>query len=90
MYTSSGRVGATRNPNSSFTISWFDLSLSRVSHTYLIHIYIYHADVSDPVNCLVDRTTSIGEVIDRYLKEEIHLSDHAIHLLFSANRWEAA
>jgi dTMP kinase len=35
-----------------------------------------------------DRTTSIGEVIDQYLKREIQLDDHAIHLLFSTNRWE--
>lgn len=28
--------------------------------------------------------------IDSYLKGDSHLEDHAIHLLFSANRWEAA
>ncbi|KAL8714045.1 MAG: hypothetical protein Q9225_006657 [Loekoesia sp. 1 TL-2023] len=37
-----------------------------------------------------DRTTPIGKSIDSYLKGESHLEDHAIHLLFSANRWEAA
>ncbi|KAM5464691.1 Thymidylate kinase [Microsporum audouinii] len=37
-----------------------------------------------------DRTTSIGQMIDKYLRGEIQLDDHAVHLLFSANRWEAA
>jgi dTMP kinase len=29
-------------------------------------------------------------MIDGYLKSHVDLNDHAIHLLFSANRWEAA
>lgn len=37
-----------------------------------------------------DRTTSIGKAIDAYLKGEAQTEDHVIHLLFSANRWEAA
>jgi len=36
-----------------------------------------------------DRTTSIGKLIDSYLKSSSNLSDQAIHLLFSADRWEA-
>jgi dTMP kinase len=36
-----------------------------------------------------DRTTSIGEIINRYLQSGQELSDECIHLLFSANRWEA-
>lgn len=35
-----------------------------------------------------NRTTSIGGMIDSYLKNSCHIDDHAIHLLFSANRWE--
>lgn len=38
----------------------------------------------------LDRTTPIGQMIDGYLKSSIEMDDHAIHLLFSANRWEAA
>ncbi|KAL8664557.1 MAG: hypothetical protein Q9202_002966 [Teloschistes flavicans] len=38
----------------------------------------------------VDRSTPIGKSIDSYLKGETHQEDHVIHLLFSANRWEAA
>lgn len=37
-----------------------------------------------------DRTTPIGKSIDAYLKGESQQEDHVIHLLFSANRWEAA
>ena len=38
-----------------------------------------------------DRTTATGQVINTYLTDNAnHLDDHAIHLLFSANRWEAA
>ncbi|KAI0552182.1 thymidylate kinase-domain-containing protein [Xylaria curta] len=37
-----------------------------------------------------DRTTPIGQMIDAYLKGQAEIEDHVIHLLFSANRWEAA
>ena len=37
-----------------------------------------------------DRTTPIGESIGAYLRGESEQEDHVIHLLFSANRWEAA
>ncbi|KAI9760542.1 MAG: Slx4p interacting protein [Chaenotheca gracillima] len=37
-----------------------------------------------------DRTTPIGKMIDQYLKGESQQDDHVIHLLFSANRWEAS
>ncbi|KAA8631805.1 hypothetical protein SMACR_09145 [Sordaria macrospora] len=36
-----------------------------------------------------DRTTPIGQMIDSYLKSQAQMEDHVIHLLFSANRWEA-
>ncbi|KZS94528.1 thymidylate kinase [Sistotremastrum niveocremeum HHB9708] len=35
-----------------------------------------------------DRTTTIGKMIDAYLRSQNELDDHTIHLLFSANRWE--
>ncbi|KAK2592107.1 Thymidylate kinase [Conoideocrella luteorostrata] len=37
-----------------------------------------------------DRSTPIGQMIDAYLKSDVQMEDHVIHLLFSANRWEAA
>lgn len=38
--------------------------------------------------CYAARETTIGKMIDEYLKSNLELSDEAIHLLFSANRWE--
>lgn len=35
-----------------------------------------------------NRDTSIGQLINDYLLKKIELEDHAVHLLFSANRWE--
>lgn len=35
-----------------------------------------------------DRRTSIGGMISSYLANNAQLDDRAIHLLFSANRWE--
>lgn len=40
------------------------------------------------LTCFPDRSTVLGQVINRYLKGEMEMDDHAIHLLFSANRWE--
>lgn len=37
-----------------------------------------------------DRTTTIGAMINTYLQSQTELDDRAIHLLFSANRWECA
>ncbi|VDB84861.1 unnamed protein product [Peniophora sp. CBMAI 1063] len=37
-----------------------------------------------------DRTTTIGKMIDGYLRSATEMDDRAIHLLFSANRWEIA
>ena len=36
----------------------------------------------------IDRSTPVGKVIDSYLKQTEKLHDKAVHLLFSANRWE--
>lgn len=37
-----------------------------------------------------DRTTPTGMMINSYLTNQAQLEDHSVHLLFSANRWEAA
>jgi len=34
------------------------------------------------------RTTPIGTLVDAYLRKQTPFADEAIHLLFSANRWE--
>eukprot|EP00842_Homolaphlyctis_polyrhiza_P004403 jgi/Hompol1/4964/HPOL_004055-RA len=36
-----------------------------------------------------DRTSETGKLIDQYLKGSKDVDDHAVHLLFSANRWES-
>lgn len=35
-----------------------------------------------------DRSTAIGGIINDYLAKKIELAPEAVHLLFSANRWE--
>lgn len=37
-----------------------------------------------------NRETAIGKMLDAYLKSESDIDDHAVHLLFAANRWECA
>ena len=37
-----------------------------------------------------NRTTTTGQMINSYLSGQSQQDDHAIHLLFSANRWESA
>jgi dTMP kinase len=50
------------------------------------HISTYSASVQN----YVDRSTPIGKMINEYLQSQSDLDDRAIHLLFSANRWELA
>ena len=38
--------------------------------------------------CFPDRTTAIGKMINSYLTSQSEIDDAAVHLLFSANRWE--
>jgi len=35
-----------------------------------------------------ERSTAIGQLLDRFLRREMDLAEHSLHLLFSANRWE--
>ncbi|UZJ57038.1 hypothetical protein CBS101457_006358 [Exobasidium rhododendri] len=48
------------------------------------------ADLSCKVIKFPDRQTAIGVMIDSYLSQKSDVDDRAIHLLFSANRWEAS
>lgn len=45
-------------------------------------------DIPATVIRFPDRATSTGELIDAYLRERADIDDHAIHLLYSVNRWE--
>ncbi|XP_059807050.1 thymidylate kinase isoform X2 [Hypanus sabinus] len=38
--------------------------------------------------CFPNRDTEIGHLISLYLEKKYNLNDHAVHLLFAANRWE--
>ncbi|KAL1524695.1 hypothetical protein AB1Y20_019580 [Prymnesium parvum] len=51
-----------------------------------------HLETVGPVKwmCFPNRETATGMLIDLYLRKKIDLPDEAIHLLFSANRWEAS
>ncbi|QDJ95117.1 thymidylate kinase [Hypsugopox virus] len=53
---------------------------------------LYNYLINNNIKCVLiafpNRTTAIGQIIDKYLKKEINLPDKSIHLLFSANRWE--
>nr|XP_037857183.1 thymidylate kinase isoform X3 [Chlorocebus sabaeus] len=35
-----------------------------------------------------ERSTEIGKLLSSYLEKKSDMEDHAVHLLFSANRWE--
>ncbi|XP_025229483.1 thymidylate kinase isoform X3 [Theropithecus gelada] len=35
-----------------------------------------------------ERSTEIGKLLSSYLEKKSDVEDHAVHLLFSANRWE--
>lgn len=48
--------------------------LSRIFSTNACHV------------CFPDRTTTIGQSLNNYLKGNIELNPHAVHLLFTANR----
>lgn len=45
-------------------------------------------DFLNDFECILDRTTAIGQMINGYLSNKQDIEDHAVHLLFSANRWE--
>eukprot|EP00929_Paragymnodinium_shiwhaense_P055459 TRINITY_DN27784_c0_g1_i1.p1 TRINITY_DN27784_c0_g1~~TRINITY_DN27784_c0_g1_i1.p1 ORF type:complete len:308 (+),score=101.79 TRINITY_DN27784_c0_g1_i1:155-1078(+) len=40
--------------------------------------------------CFPARHTPMGSLIDQYLRKKLEMCDRAVHLLFSANRWEMA
>ena len=57
--------------------------------SFLLHVSFVFPFLNANVKT-TDRTTTVGKMIDQYLKMGINLHDKAIHLLFSANRWELA
>ena len=49
-----------------------------------ITMWTFHTD------CGLDRATLTGRLINDYLKCSAEMDDRALHLLFSANRWESS
>ncbi|KAJ2915311.1 hypothetical protein MD484_g5114, partial [Candolleomyces efflorescens] len=62
----------------------------KTTQTSLLQARLESEGISSKLIKFPDRTTTIGQMIDSYLKSTSELDDHAIHLLFSANRWEMA
>ncbi|KAF5339427.1 hypothetical protein D9611_009846 [Ephemerocybe angulata] len=62
----------------------------KTTQTSLLQARLEKENVPNRLLKFPDRTTTIGKMIDSYLKSTSELDDHVIHLLFSANRWELA
>ncbi|KXN81244.1 Thymidylate kinase [Leucoagaricus sp. SymC.cos] len=62
----------------------------KTTQTSLLHAHLESLGIPVKLLKFPDRTTAIGKMIDSYLRSQSELDDHAIHLLFSANRWELA
>ncbi|RMX68683.1 hypothetical protein DD238_006589 [Peronospora effusa] len=63
----------------------------KTTQAKLLHEALNSSSPSQPSTLLhfPDRSTAIGKSIHSYLTSSDVMDDHAIHLLFSANRWEA-
>jgi len=53
----------------------------------IVHVTALVNFIGIPVG--VARESATGKIINDYLEQKSELDDHVIHLLFSANRWEA-
>ena len=62
----------------------------KTTQTSLLLKRLVAAGVAASLMRFPDRTTATGKLIDGYLQNSSNLDDRAIHLLFSANRWEAS
>lgn len=62
----------------------------KTTQTRLLREALAAANHSTQLLHFPDRSTAIGQSINAYLTSNVNMDDRAIHLLFSANRWEAA
>lgn len=62
----------------------------KTTQTKLLHEALQLSGRPSKLLHFPDRTTAIGQSINSYLTTTKQMDDRAIHLLFSANRWEAA
>lgn len=62
----------------------------KTTQTKMLHDALNTSSLSASLLHFPDRSTAIGKSIHSYLTSSEAMDDRAIHLLFSANRWEAA
>ncbi|CCI46101.1 unnamed protein product [Albugo candida] len=63
----------------------------KTTQTKLLHEALTKMSLASELLRFPDRSTPTGKLIDTYLtRKDEHVNDRAIHLLFTANRWEAA
>ena len=62
----------------------------KTTQTKLLHQALNNMNKKAELLHFPDRSTAIGKSINTYLTTSEAMDDRAIHLLFSANRWEAA
>lgn len=62
----------------------------KTTQTKLLADYCQESNGSSELIRFPNRDTTIGKLIDSYLRSASNLNDNSIHLLFSANRWEAS
>ena len=60
----------------------------KTTQVKLVNEYLINAGYKTFTTRFPERTSEIGKMINQYLQNTRELSDQAIHLLFSANRWE--
>ena len=60
----------------------------KTTHCQLLAEYLRGIGHAVSVVRFPDRETQTGRLIDAYLREHADVDDRAIHLLYSANRWE--
>ncbi|XP_015910377.1 thymidylate kinase [Parasteatoda tepidariorum] len=63
--------------------------VGKSTHTKLLSDALKEDDIKVETLQFPDRSTVIGGIINKYLTGSEEIEDHAVHLLFSANRWEA-
>ncbi|KAK9099615.1 hypothetical protein Syun_026660 [Stephania yunnanensis] len=60
----------------------------KTSQCSRLHSYLAEQGIPAELWRFPDRNTCVGQMISSYLANKSQLDDQAVHLLFSANRWE--
>jgi len=62
--------------------------MGKSTQIQLLHEKLNSMNISNAVYAFPNRTTPIGQLLDKYLKKEIELDTRSAHMMFVANRWE--